>query len=459
MPTTNIFNLGVILPIVLGIIIVIILAASYVRVPPDKLLIVSGLRRRSITGKATFVIPFLERKDYLSLKMMSVDVKTSTYVPTNDYINIMVDGAVKIKIGITPEMVELAGQNFLNMGEEEIVNIVKDVLEANMREIIGQMKLQEMVVDRKTFGEKVLENAVPDLQNMGLEIIAFNIQNFNDENNLINELGIENAEKVKKDSAIAKANAKKEIDIETARAEKAANDERVLADTEIARRNNELEIEKAELKILADKKNAEADLAFETRREEGRKRLEEMTAEANRTKTEKMIEVRQNELQAEVNNKANADLYKRTKEAEANLIEQKKEAEAIQLKANAEAEAIRTKGQAEADAARALALAEAEGILKKAEAMKQFGEAAIIEMFVKVLPEVAKNTAEPLSKVNSITMFGEGNSTKLIKDITNTGQQIIEGFGKGLGIDLPEMLQSFLGGSKTSIPPKTETLE
>lgn len=459
MPTTNIFNLGVILPIVLGIIIVIILAASYVRVPPDKLLIVSGLRRRSIAGKATFVIPFLERKDYLSLKMMSVDVKTSTYVPTNDYINIMVDGAVKIKIGITPEMVELAGQNFLNMGEEEIVNIVKDVLEANMREIIGQMKLQEMVVDRKTFGEKVLENAVPDLQNMGLEIVAFNIQNFNDENNLIKDLGIDNTEQIKKVAAIAKANAKKEVDIETARAEKAANDERVLADTEIARRNNELEIEKAELKILADKKNAEADLAFETRREEGRKRLEEMTAEANRTKTEKMIEVRQNELQAEVNNKADADLYKRTKEAEANLIEQKKEAEAIQLKANAEAEAIRTKGQAEADAARALALAEAEGILKKAEAMKQFGEAAIIEMFVKVLPEVAKNTAEPLSKVNSITMFGEGNSTKLIKDITNTGQQIIEGFGKGLGIDLPEMLKSFLGGSKTSIPSKTETLE
>lgn len=391
--------------------------------------------------------------------MMSVDVKTSTYVPTNDYINIMVDGAVKIKIGITPEMVELAGQNFLNMGEEEIVNIVKDVLEANMREIIGQMKLQEMVVDRKTFGEKVLENAVPDLQNMGLEIVAFNIQNFNDENNLIKDLGIDNTEQIKKVAAIAKANAKKEVDIETARAEKAANDERVLADTEIARRNNELEIEKAELKILADKKNAEADLAFETRREEGRKRLEEMTAEADRTKTEKMIEVRQNELQAEVNNKADADLYKRTKEAEAKLIEQKKEAEAIQLKANAEAEAIRTKGQAEADAARALALAEAEGILKKAEAMKQFGEAAIIEMFVKVLPEVAKNTAEPLSKVNSITMFGEGNSTKLIKDITNTGQQIIEGFGKGLGIDLPEMLQSFLGGSKTSIPSKTETLE
>jgi len=439
----NLPTISAIIIIALAVITMVILLISYVKVPPDRLLIVSGIRRRSVTGKATFVIPFLERKDYLSLKMMGVDVKTSSYVPTNDYINILVDGAVKVKIGTEEGMIELAAQNFLNLSEDQIVSIIKDVLEANMREIIGQMKLQEMVVDRKAFGEKVLDNAVPDLKNMGLEIVAFNIQNFKDENNLINDLGIENIEQIKKEAAIAKAQANKEVAIENARADKESNDARVLADTEIAEKQNSLAIRRAELKIESDRKKAEADLAYEIQKEDHRKMLEQATADANNLKAQRQIEITQNVLDAEIKKQADADLYRRTKDAEAKLVEQENEAKAIRAKADAEADAIRTVGEAEADKIKATALAEAEGILKKAEAMQKYGEAAILEMYLNALPKVAENVAMPLANVEKITMFGDGNNTNLINDIVNGVTKVDEALQSSIGLDIKKILANF----------------
>ena len=175
-------------------------------------------------------IPF-ERLDKLSLKMMSVDVKTNSYVPTAEYINITVDAAVKLKIGTEKRMVAVAAQNFLNQKPEYIIGTVQDVLEGNMREIIGQMRLEEMVTNRKTFAEKVQENAVPDLQRMGLEIVSFNVQSFSDQNGVISDLGIDNISQIKKKAAIAKAEADKEIAKAQAQASKEANDARVAAET------------------------------------------------------------------------------------------------------------------------------------------------------------------------------------------------------------------------------------
>ncbi len=140
---------------------------------------------------------------------------------------------------------------------------------------------------------------------------------------------------------------------------------------------------------------------------------------------------------------AEAELFRRTKEAEAKMIERQREAEGIRAVGEAEAEAIRLK-----------ALAEAEGIDKKAEAMKKYGEAAVIEMIMAALPDIAKNVAEPLSKVDKITMYGEGNSAKLLQDIINGTTQVTEGMTAGLGIDLKSLLAGFLGGRAAgSVPP------
>ncbi len=457
--------------IVAGVLFLIVCITGYVKAPPDQAFVISGLRRRVIIGRAGIRIPFLERLDRLNLKMMSVDVKTNSYVPTAEYINITVDAAVKLKIGTEKKMVSVAAQNFLNQKEDYIIAQVQDVLEGNMREIIGQMRLEEMVTNRKTFAEKVQENAVPDLQRMGLEIVSFNVQSFSDQNGVINDLGIDNISQIKKKAAIAKAEADKEIAKAQAQASKEANDARIDADTQIAIRNNDLLMKEAELRTLADIKRADADAAYGIQQEEQRKTIEIKTVDANIARQEREVllktqevEVTERTLEATVKKKAEAELFERQKQAEAELFERqkqaeaelvdaKREAESLKLKAEAnrfareqEAEGIRLVGMAEAEAIQAKALAEAEGIDKKAEAMRKYGEAAVLEMYFAALPEIAKNVAEPLSRVDKITMFGEGNSAKLVQDIVTSTNQIASGFTEGMGIDLKALLTGFVGG-------------
>ena len=170
--------LFILIPIVA---LILLMIASYVKAPPDTAFIISGYRKpRILIGKAGFRIPFLERLDKLSLKMFSVDVKTADFVPNAEYINIKVDATVKIRIGQSDEMMILASKFFLNENEQKIISRVQDTLEGNMREIVGQMRLEEMVTDRKAFSERVQENAIPDLEKMGLEMISFNVQSFAD---------------------------------------------------------------------------------------------------------------------------------------------------------------------------------------------------------------------------------------------------------------------------------------
>lgn len=202
------------------VIILAILASGYVKAPPDTAFIISGFKKgqRILIGKAGIKLPFFERLDKLSLKLVAIDVKTSDAVPTADYINIQVDAAVNIKVGDEPQKLQKASQNFLNRDSEYIAKVAREVLEGNMREIVGKMRLEEMVSDRQKFAELVKENAEPDLAAMGLDIISFNVQNFVDSNQVIENLGIDNIVKIKKSAAIARANSEKEIKIAQARA-------------------------------------------------------------------------------------------------------------------------------------------------------------------------------------------------------------------------------------------------
>ena len=206
--------LSILIPAVIIIAVVAMLIfVGYRKAPPDVALVISGIRKkpRIMVGRAGFVIPILERVDKLSLGAVQIDVKTSSAVPTAEYINIKVDSNVNVRVGQTPEMIELACQNFLNLPREEINRKVRDLLEGNVREIVGQMKLTEMVSDRKTFSEKVQENAVPDLARFGLELISFNVQNFIDDNGVIENLGVDNIVAIRKNAEISRATAEKDI--------------------------------------------------------------------------------------------------------------------------------------------------------------------------------------------------------------------------------------------------------
>ena len=465
--------------VVAAVLILLIFLTGYVKASPDTAIIISGLRKnpKVLIGKAGIKIPFFERKDELNLQLIPIDVKTSNAVPTADYININVDATVNVKISDNEERLKLAAQNFLNKNAEYIGRVAREVLEGNVREIVGKMALEEMVSDRQKFAMLVKENAEPDLAAMGLDIISFNVQNFVDGNGVIENLGVDNIVKIQKNAAISRAESEKEIAKAQANAKREANDAEVNAESEIAKKKNELAIRRAELKREADIKQAEADAAYRIQEEQQRKTVEITTADANIAKQEKEIQLKQREaevmeqaLDAQVKKKAEAErfakqqqadaaLYERQREAEARKFETEKEAEAMKAQAEAkrytmeqEADGIRTKGLAEAEAIRAKAVAEAEGIEKKAEAMTKMGEAAGLEMYFKALPEVVKNAAEPLSSVDKITMYGEGNSAKLMKDVMGTVVQITDGLKESTGVDLQAVLSGFLAGKAASKP-------
>lgn len=494
------------LPIgIVVVIIIIMFAAGYRKAPPDKAYIISGLRRKAkvVIGKASVKLPFFERCDILELALMSVDVKTAQAVPTADYINISVDAVVNVKISPEPDIIKKAQQNFLNRNVAYITQVAREVLEGNMREIVGQMRLEEMVSNRQAFAEKVKQNADPDLRAMGLEIVSFNVQNFVDDNSIITDMGIDNTMQIKKKAAISRAEAERDIKIAQAEANRQANDAKVDSETAIAERQNQLAIKQAELKRNADIKQAEADAAYTIQQEEQRKTIEITTANANLAKQEKEVEIKAKEaeikeraLEAEIKKtaeaqkyaaqqKADAELYATQRNAEAKKYEdiqnseaeleikkneaaailvtaqneaaaEKARAEAARFAAEQDAEGIRAKGLAEAEAVRAKALAEAEGLDKKAEAMRKMEEAAVLQMYFEQMPAIAEAIAKPLENIDSITMYGDGNTSKLVKDITEATTQASSGLLDGLGIDLRSMVNSFITGKAIGSGLNTE---
>lgn len=462
-----------IIAIVVIAIIVIFLAVGYVKAPPDMAFIISGIKKKSkiVIGKAAIRIPFFERLDKLNLRLIPIDVKTSNAVPTADYININVDATVNVKISNEPEKLRLAAENFLNKNTEYIAGVAREVLEGNVREIVGKMKLEEMVSDRQKFATLVKENAEPDLAAMGLDIISFNVQNFVDGNEVIENLGIDNIVKIKKAAAIARAESERDIKVAQAAADKESNDAAVAAQTEIAKKQNELAIKRSELQQEADTKKAMADAAYEIQKEEQRKTIEVTTANADIAKQEREIELKQKEvavkeqaLEAEVKKQAEADkyaaqqkadaaLYQRQKEAEAKQFEAQRQAEARKAQAEAdrfakeqEAEGIRAVGEAEAAAIQAKGVAEAEAMEKKAEAYAKYNKAAVAEMMIKVLPDVAAKIAEPLGQIDKITIIGgDGGSNgvnQVAGNVPAVMAKLFESMKEATGIDLADIVKA-----------------
>ena len=499
-------NIGIIAIIVLAIAILAILASGYVKASPNKAYIISGIKRepKVLIGRAGIKIPFLEKKDELILKQISIDIKTNGYIPTKDFIGVDIDAVAKVRVltqrdvtvnakgevvagadankRITTEMANAAMKNFLNMNEDQIRDALTDSLQGNMREIIGTQCLKELCNDRKTFGDEVQAKAQKDMNALGIWIESCNIQKIEDENNLITALGQDNMSQIQKDASVAKAQADRDVAIARAQAQKDANDAQVIAETEIAQKQTELAIKKAELKKESDIKKAEADAAYKIQEEEQRKTVEITTANANLARQEKELELKEREvsikekaLEAEVKKtaeankyaaqqKADAEQYERQKRAEAELFEIQRQAEAEQAKSEAErfakeqaaeavkaaglaeAAAVAAKGKAEAEAIQAKAEAEAAGILKKAEAMKQYGDAARQQMeldTLKVYFEQLPKIAEAVAKgyMNVDSIkMFGGDSSKLAGDIMTTVTQVTDGIKESTGLDINEML-------------------
>ena len=440
----------ILIPIV---ILIVILILGYTKAPPNKAAVITGLgkRPRVLLGKAGFKIPFFERVDWIGVGQIDIDILTEDYIPTKDFINIKVDAIAQVAVDVKPDGMEIAMRNFLNKKSEQVKETIAKSLQGNLREIIGTMELKDICQNKAEFSEQVKANAEGDIAKLGISILSFNVQNIQDKDGLIDDLGIDNREQIRKSASIAKANAEKEVTIAQAQADNDANIEKVKAKTAIAERENELAIKQSSLKMTEDTAKAKADAAYKIQEESSRKEIEIQTQEADIAKREKEIELQAKEaevaekkLDAEVRKKAeaekyaemqkaDADLYKRQKDAEAKLFEQEKEAEAIRKQGDAEAEAIRQKG-----------LAEAEAMNKKAEAMAKYGQAAILEMLVGVLPDMAKAVAEPIAAIDKVTVIG-GDSNGVADMAGNVPvvlAKVMESVKEATGIDMENIVKA-----------------
>lgn len=468
----------------------------------NEVLIVSGLGKvKKKTGGGIFVLPIVQKTQRMTLENIQVDFTSRNEIPTKDAIHVLVDAVANMAISLDPERQKIAASKFAGYSIQQIRDTVIPVLEGNIREIISQTNFEDLIRgDKKIFAERIQENVTPNLADLGIDLTTFNIQNFSDKNGVIRDLGIENIEKIKKEASIAAAKAKSEVAIAQAKAEKEANDAQVASATEIAKKQTEFAIKKAELKKQADTEQAKAEAAKQIEAENQRREQEIATANANLARQEKEIELKEREvtikeraLEAEIKKTAEAkkyaeqqaadaalyktqkaaeaDLFHRQRQAEAAMIEAEKKAkaelalaeskaqaqkalaEAIEAEGKAKAAAAQAQGLAEAEAIKAKALAEAEGMLEKANAMKEYQDAAMADMqmqvakeYIKQLPLIAKAVGEGYQGVDKIVMLGE-DSGKLAGNIMNTTTQISEGLSESLGVDLKTLLSSFMGSS------------
>lgn len=480
-----------VLAIIIAVAVILLIGLifmSYVKCPPDMVYLISGLKKepRVIIGKATLRIPFFERVDKLTLELIQIDVKTSR-VPTSDFINVDVDAVANVRIPNNPELIQVAARHFLNQNPEYIARNVQQVLEGNMREIIGQMNLKDLVNNKQLFSTKIQENAKDDIKAIGLEIVNLNVQSCTDENNAINDLGIDNLSKIQKDAKIAKAEAERDVKVAEAQAAKEGNEAKAASEAEIAKQNKDLALKQYEYQIEQDKKKAEADTIYEIQKAERQKLINENTVLAEIAKTEKETELKEKEvalrekqLDAEVRKQADADKYKAEitaeaqkqvtiQNAQADLEKAKQEAQAkieiakankeaaeleaqaIRAKAIAEADGIKAKLEAEAAGIEAKGIAEAKGIEKKAEAQAKMQQASVVEMIINKLPDIAKEVSTPLSNIDSITMYGD-QSTQLIESGTQKIDKILKVAQDSLGVDLKSVVAGYAVGKLGAKP-------
>lgn len=441
-----IFNL---LPAAVGImVLVLVFESCWRKCPPDKLMIVSGAgKMRSVSGKGTFVIPLLQRVDTLSLGAVQVQLTTENDIPTQDAILIHACAVANFQIGQTPELIETASKNYLNMDKEEMTRQVTEVMLGKMREVIGQMDLKELMRDRESFNAKVFDGSKDDLANLGLELRTFNVQDFSDSQGIIRSMGADQAAEIKKEAELAQIKAAEEVAI----------------------RQNQLDLKQADLKKQAEADMVKATVTAEKQRELYIAQQEaEIAAETKKVElAERQADVRERELNATVKKQAEADryaaeqaaeadLYKRTKQAEAARIERQnesdaelysaqKDAEGIKAKATAEAEATRLKGESEGAAEKAHGEGVAASIKAQAEAYNGMDNPYLLaNRYIDIMPKVAEQVAKPLTAVDSIKMYGSGNAQKLVKETTSIVDQVASGLKDSTGIDLPSLLNGLI---------------
>ncbi|MDE2920450.1 MAG: SPFH domain-containing protein [Chloroflexota bacterium] len=460
--------------------------AGFHTVGPNHALIVSGgsVQPKLKVGGRMFVLPILQKAQMISLEVMTLQVNTAR-VYTKEGVSVSVDGVAQVKVGRSQEAIRTAAEQFLGKSATQIAEVALQTLEGQQRAILGTMTVEDIYRDRVAFAEQVRDVAATDMTNMGLEIVSFSIRDIQDEQGYLEALGVRRTAEVKRDAAIGEAQAERDAGIKEASADQQRQAARFEADTAIAASERDFQTQKAAYDQQVNARTAEAELAYSLQEAKTRQQIRGEELQIEVVERQKQIEVQQQEiirrereldatvrrpaeaerdqleLIAEGNRRrirveSEAERYKLETVAEGErsriIAEAQAGAESIRLRGQADADAIRARGEAEADAIRAQGLAEAQAMNKKADAWKEYGQAAMIQQLFDSLPDVAGAVAEPLAKTDSIVVIsngGDSNSgagaSKVTQDVSSTIAQLPALVQSLTGVDLISSLKNLPG--------------
>ncbi len=460
--------------------------AGFFTVGPNHALIVSGgsAEPRIKVGGRMFVLPIIQKAQVLSLEVMTLQINTAR-VYTKEGVSISVDGVAQVKVGRSEAAIRTAAEQFLGKSVQEIAEVALQTLEGQQRAILGTMTVEDIYRDRVAFAEQVRDVAATDMTNMGLGIVSFSIRDIQDEQGYLEALGMRRTAEVKRDATIGEAEAARDAGIKSAQAEQLREAARYTANTAIAESERDYNTQKASYDQLVNARRAEAELAYALQEAKTRQSIREEELQVEVVERQKQIEIqqqeiirRERELDATVRRPAEAERdqleliaegYRRRTRVEAEAERYKletvatgartqviaaaqAEAEAIRLRGEAEAGAIKARGEGEAEAIRATGLAEAEAMSKKADAWKEYGQAAMIQQLFETLPDVASAVAQPLAKTDSIVVISNGGesgagagASKVTQDVSSTIAQLPALVQSLTGIDLISSLKNLPG--------------
>lgn len=489
--------LGSSILIVVGIVVVVILilaiafATRYKTVGADDAMIVTGSflgsknvyqdesegKIKIVRGGGAFIFPVFQQYELISLRSHKLDISTPN-VYTENGVPVMANGTAIIKVGSSTEAIATAAEQFLGKSDSELEAEAQEVLEGHLRAILGTMTVEEIYKNRDRFAQEVQGQAAVDLKKMGLKIVSFTIKDVQDENGYLDALGKPRIAEVKRDAEISEANAIRDSRIQKALADQEAQKAELLRDTNIAEANKNKELKVAEFKRDQDRSKAEADMAYDLQKARSEQEVTDEQMKIELVRRQKQIELEEKEIlrserqyDAQVKKKADAERYATEQRAEADKMSRirsaEAEAEKIRLDGEAAAASERARGNAEAEVIRARGMAEAEAKEKLAEAMEKFGEAAILDMLAKMLPEFAEKVASPIRAIDKVTVIdnggnGEGDgATRMSQYVTKVMSQLPETLKDVSGFDLNGMLKNFsqknqASSSSTSSPVSVE---
>jgi len=442
-------------------IIIAVLAVRYRKVGPNEALIIAGGRKRTVTaadgtkakvgyryrlGGGTFVWPGLEKVYVLPMDVISISIRTPE-VLTHGGVPILAEASAQVKVDSSEETIHLAAEQFLGSGRDGIRDVAVNVLEGKIREVIGTMTVEEIYRGRQEFSTRVIAAVREDFSRMGLVILSFSLKDLSDTQGYIDALSKPQIAAAKRDAAIAQAETEKESVIKSSQARKEAEVARLQSEAQIAKAQWENEAKKAESQVFVNAKKAQADFSYELERHRLNQEIRKEEAKVKQVEKEEAIKTEQleisrkeRELESTVLKPADARKYQIKAEADG-------EEYRIAAEAKGKAEAIKLEGLAEADQIKAKGLAEAEAMMKKAQAWEKYTQAAVLDTYIKILPELAKAVSEPLSKVDKIVIVGgdkELGTTKITAQVAQVLAQLPEVVKSLTGADITQFLKAKL---------------